>query len=78
MVIFILSFLGILFISSGAVSWAIGSLIPNDRITILIGAIFVAAAGFLYRWQRLQPQPHKQSTKVNYNSPGREKDDKIC
>jgi hypothetical protein len=54
MAIFVLLFFGILFISSGVVSWGVGSLIPHDRAFIFIGAIFVAAAGFLYRWQKLQ------------------------
>lgn len=54
MAIFFLLFFGILFISSGVVSWAVGALIPHDRVIIFIGAIFVAVAVFLYRWQKLQ------------------------
>lgn len=45
---------GIVLLSIGAVDWLLGALVPHSRVILAIGAIAIAAAALIHRWQRLQ------------------------
>lgn len=50
----ILAVMGTLLISIGAIDWLVGALVPHSKVLIGMGAVAVAVAAFLRRWQKLQ------------------------
>jgi len=51
---YIFAAIGALAIVVGGIDWAVGALVPHSRILMITGAIAIAVAGFLHRWQKLQ------------------------
>jgi len=51
---YVVAAIGTLAIVVGGIDWAVGALVSHSRLLIITGAIAIAVAGFLHRWQKLQ------------------------
>ena len=51
---YIIMAIGALAIVVGGIDWLVGALVPHSRFLMIAGAVAVAAAGFMHRWEKLQ------------------------